>query len=273
MSASLTRGAFSTSFPRIAGLMGDENIAERIQELEWFGPEFLRQMDRDLEFLGRRVTGPKVAAAYRDLLRNRDHLRDALYEIRAAAMFGTVARDFTLAPRVGLREKADVMCVLGASRIFVEVTWLKLVPVWSGVRVHVRLFVNPDAACPLPAEVVSALWEMFDRRKVLNDELQRITQLLIEQYHATRIILFGSLATERRKPGDWVHQWSDIDLAVVASTQARFSDRIGEVLKLVRPRVGLNVLVYTPGEFECTERKGGFFVRDEILARGHQLYP
>jgi predicted nucleotidyltransferase len=101
----------------------------------------------------------------------------------------------------------------------------------------------------------------------------RNKQLLVSQYHATRLILFGSLATEFRKPGDWIHEWRDIDLAVVAETKPKFSDRIGEVLRLVQPRVGLNVLVYTPEEFERAECEGGFFVRDEILARGHQLYP
>jgi len=160
----------------------------------------------------------------------------------------------------------------GVSRVS-GLVWLRLVPVRSGVRVHARLFCNPSAAHPLPPQVKSALERVFDRRAALQSEVDRITRTLVDQYHATRIILFGSLATELRKPGDWVHQWSDIDLAVVANTRARFSDRIGEVLRLVRPRVGLNVLVYTTDEFDRAEREGGFFVKDEILARGHQLYP
>jgi len=388
--------AFATRFPRVAGLMGEGNIAARIEELEWFGPEFVHQMECDLDFLGRRVGGPRVSAAYRDGLRNPRRLRDALYEIRASAMLATVASEITLTPRVG-RRKADVMCVVHGSRIFVEVTawvdpwpppprrvgvvewheratversfnlgpppaydsryldvpasqklreriadearqlpgdelgvivlgaphaeprdidaalfgdgyvdfmprgvaqsgrvknglfaipddvggvsrigglvWLRLVSVWSGVRVHARLFCNPLATRPLPSAVTSALEAVFDRRAVLWREVHRIRQRLVDEYHATRIILFGSLATEQRKPRDCVHQWSDIDLAVVAATRARFSDRIGEVLRLVRPRVGLNVLVYTPDEFDRAEREGGFFVKDEILARGHQLYP
>lgn len=387
MSASVAPSTFSTRFPRVGRLMGDGNIAERVEELESFGPGFIRQMERDLEFLGRRVPEAKVSAAYRNLLRNRGRLRDALYEIRAAAMFATAASDVALAPRVGLG-KTDIMCVLEAARIFVEVAtlierwpppsrldniefyerasversfnpmpppddskyrdtpaskvlrdrieeeacqlpdddpglvvlgaphaeeadieaalfgdghyfkparypnglfavsdaaggtsrvsafvWLKLVGAWSGVRIHARMFVNPLAAHPLPPRVVSALRKMFDRRAVLLEELERIKPLLIEQYHASRIILFGSLATERRGRGNWIHEWSDIDLAVVAPTQAKFSDRIGEVLRLVRPRVGLNVLVYTAEEFERAEREGGFFVRDEVVARGLQLYP
>jgi hypothetical protein len=61
--------AFATRFPRVAGLMGEGNIAARIEELEWFGPEFVHQMECDLDFLGRRVGGPRVSAAYRDGLR------------------------------------------------------------------------------------------------------------------------------------------------------------------------------------------------------------
>ena len=76
----LTPSAFSTGAPRAAALMGGGNIAERIQEVELFGPEFVRQMDGDLEFLDRRLGEWNVSDAYRDLLRNRGHLRAALYE-------------------------------------------------------------------------------------------------------------------------------------------------------------------------------------------------
>jgi hypothetical protein len=107
----------------------------------------------------------------------------------------------------------------GASRVSAFV-WLKLVGAWSGVRVHARMFVNPLAAHPLPPGVTSALRKTFDRRAILLEELERITPLLIEQYHASRIILFGSLATERRKQGNWIHEWSDIDVAVVADTRS-----------------------------------------------------
>jgi predicted nucleotidyltransferase len=373
--------------------MGDQDFADRVEELGRPGPTLVHQIERDLDVLARKVPEDKISAAYRNLFRDHHLLRNlrglapVLYEVRAASMLASAACEITLNPPVG-SGRGDVMCLVGAHRIFVEVTtcfekwpppssienidwyerasversfnpmprsddpkyrdipaskvlrdrikakahqlpgtglglivlgapnaeaadieaalfgdghyfkperypnglfavsdatggaspisalvWLRLEPIWSGVRVQARLFLNPLAVHPVPSQVASVLCKTFDRREVLKEELERITRLLVEQYHAIRIILFGSLATERRKPGDWVHEWSDIDLAVVAQTSARFSDRIGEVSRLVRPRVGLNVLVYTPEEFERAEREGGFFVRDEIVARGHQLYP
>lgn len=395
MTTRLSASLISTNFPRVSRLMGEKDAADLIQQLDWFGSEFLHQIESDLDFLAQRVPEPKISTAYRPRLQNPD-LTPALYEIHATAMLATVADDLTLEPPVDPSRQADVACVIGLHKVFVEVTtwvdkwppppkaigvvelwdraiversfnlqprsydpryrdvpasqqlrdritdkarqlpmseldlivlgapnaelrdvdaalfgdgsidfmprgrpepgrfpnglfvipddiggvsrigglvWLKLVPSRSGVRVHARLFCNPRAAHPFPDDVKSILERVFDRRAVLWDEVLRIKQLLVSQYHVTRLILFGSLATELRKPGDWIHEWSDIDLAVVADTRARFADRIGEVLRLVRPRVGLNVLVYTPDEFERAEREGGFFVRDEILARGHQLYP
>lgn len=148
--------------------------------------------------------------------------------------------------------------------------WMKLVPHFPHVRVHSRLFVNLWAARPVPPEVEQELCRVFDRDAWLRRELDRMTPVLVERYKAERIILFGSLADPCR---DAVHEWSDIDLAIIKSTPLRFEDRVAEVLDLLEPRVGLNVLVYTPGELAGMERDGNSFVRDEILKKGRQLFP
>lgn len=160
----------------------------------------------------------------------------------------------------------------GASRLSALV-WLKLSPSFLDVRVASRLFVNPRARAPLSAAAGRVLRDLFDRGAILREELQRITPILIEKYCPERIILFGSLADELVNHHDRVHQWSDIDLAIVKRTSRKFTDRIGDVLRLVEPRVGLNVLIYTPDEFESAERSGSFFVRDEIVKQGVVLYP
>jgi len=103
------------------------------------------------------------------------------------------------------------------------------------------------------------------RRTLLEAELERWVRLLIENYNPQRILLFGSLATGA------VDEWSDVDLVIVKETPLRFLDRIREVLELLHPRVGVDVLVYTPEEFDRLTQERGF-VRQEILEKGQLLY-
>ena len=103
------------------------------------------------------------------------------------------------------------------------------------------------------------------RKAALEAELARVLPLLIDEYGAEKIILFGSLATGE------VGEWSDLDLVVVKQTKKKFFRRLDEVLTLTRPRVGTDLLVYTPEEFErmCASRR---FFKEEIMAKGRVLY-
>ena len=105
-----------------------------------------------------------------------------------------------------------------------------------------------------------------DRKTQLDRELKRITEAVVRDYHPQRIILFGSLATGR------VHEWSDIDLAIVKDTPRRFLDRIGDVHQLVDPQVGFNVVVYTPQEVAQMAEQDHYFWVDEIVKKGRVLY-
>ncbi len=106
-----------------------------------------------------------------------------------------------------------------------------------------------------------------ERRKArLEQELARVVDVLIREYHPLQIIVFGSIAR------DQVHEWSDIDLAIIKETDKRFLDRIGEVLELTRSPVGLDVVVYNPQEFRQMLADGNYFVSEEILARGKTVY-
>ena len=104
-----------------------------------------------------------------------------------------------------------------------------------------------------------------DRWTLLNAELQRYLRLLRERYAPEQIILFGSLATEETGP------WSDIDLVIIKQTDKSFLERTKEVMQLLRPKVGVDIFVYTPAEFRqlCQERP---FFRREILQKGKVLY-
>ncbi len=113
--------------------------------------------------------------------------------------------------------------------------------------------------------VVSQTPDAATWQRTLQAELARYVPLLIEHAAPHRIILFGSLARGQ------VRAWSDIDLVIVMDTQARFLDRSKEILRLLQPRVGLDVLVYTPHEFQrlCRERR---FFQQEIVQNGKVLY-
>jgi predicted nucleotidyltransferase len=105
------------------------------------------------------------------------------------------------------------------------------------------------------------------RQKRLEAELERFLPLLQEQYEAERILLFGSLAAEE------VHEWSDIDLVIVKDTSRRFLDRTKDVMDLLRPPlgVGIDILVYTPEEFDQMAKERLFF-RQEIVEKARVLY-
>lgn len=80
---------------------------------------------------------------------------------------------------------------------------------------------------------------------------------------AEKVVLFGSQAR-----GD-IHEGSDIDLLIVRETDARFVDRIEEVMLLLIDYPAVEPLVYTPAEFERLKVRGSL---DKILAEGRVLY-
>jgi predicted nucleotidyltransferase len=103
------------------------------------------------------------------------------------------------------------------------------------------------------------------RKQLLAQELDRYLQLLARHADPDLVILFGSLVTGN------LHPWSDIDLVIVKQTDLPFWQRLREMRRLLRPRVGTDILVYTPAEFRqlCQERQ---FFKQEILADGRLIY-
>ncbi len=103
------------------------------------------------------------------------------------------------------------------------------------------------------------------RRELLERELNRWLPLLIAHEQPDKIILFGSYCAGE------IGEWSDLDLVIVKETDAPFLDRTRQVLALLRPRVGVDVLVYTPREFEQLSQERAF-LREEIVAKGKVIY-
>ena len=104
-----------------------------------------------------------------------------------------------------------------------------------------------------------------ERRTLLEQELQRLLPLIKAHFMPERVVLFGSLVTGA------TNAWSDIDLVIVQATDKRFLDRIKDVIRVLRPRVGVDILVYTPAEFAQLAQTRAF-VRDEIIGKGKVLY-
>ena len=115
------------------------------------------------------------------------------------------------------------------------------------------------------AKINSRSLPAANRRKLLKRELDRWLPLIIEHLKPERIILFGSLTD---KP---LHEWSDIDLVIVQQTKLPFFERTKQALQLIRPKVGVDLLIYTPEEFSSLLKERCFF-RDEIMVRGKVLH-
>jgi predicted nucleotidyltransferase len=59
------------------------------------------------------------------------------------------------------------------------------------------------------------IFTITERKKLLDEELNRIIEVIKRDYEPERIILFGSLVDGR------VHEWSDIDLLIVKKNEKK----------------------------------------------------
>ena len=102
-----------------------------------------------------------------------------------------------------------------------------------------------------------------ERKIDLQKELSRCISILKEKYHPKKVLLFGSLVNNK------INKWSDIDLILIKDTKKPFLERSKEVLLLLKPKVGMDILVYTPEEFkQLSEKK---FFKEEIIRKGVNL--
>lgn len=109
------------------------------------------------------------------------------------------------------------------------------------------------------------LYTVQEREHSLREELDRIIEVIRTEYRPEKIILFGSLADGA------VHEWSDIDLLIIKETDKRPIDRNVELAKLLRPKVGIDLFIYTPQEFAVLVREKYSFLLN-ILKTGKTVY-
>jgi predicted nucleotidyltransferase len=106
-----------------------------------------------------------------------------------------------------------------------------------------------------------------NRLALLESELQRFIEVASEEFPVERIILFGSLARGRES----VSEWTDLDLVVVAETDLPFYRRTERLLRKACLRVGADVFVYTPAEWDRL-RSERAFIEEEVVGRGRVVY-
>lgn len=106
----------------------------------------------------------------------------------------------------------------------------------------------------------------FMDKKILKRIIE-ISDCLKKEYHAERVILFGSYAR-----GEATED-SDVDILVIAPTKERFFERMATVLRCVRDirnGIPLSPIVLRAEEIEERIRRGDQFV-EEILEKGIEL--
>jgi predicted nucleotidyltransferase len=101
------------------------------------------------------------------------------------------------------------------------------------------------------------------RKRILEAELERIISQ-ISGLDVQKVILFGSLATGK------VGKSSDIDLIIVKRSDKKFLDRMDEFYEKLDPKVSLDIMVYTPKEFEKMGQTNTFIKR--AIQEGKILY-
>ena len=100
----------------------------------------------------------------------------------------------------------------------------------------------------------------IDAREKVSEELSRFVRRLRRRYGPSAVYVFGSFARGE------LHEGSDV--VVVGDFRERFFDRVAKVSELTE--LPMDVLVYTPEEFEEMRRSGNPLIL-EVLERGVAL--
>jgi predicted nucleotidyltransferase len=83
----------------------------------------------------------------------------------------------------------------------------------------------------------------------------------LSAYEPEQVILFGSYA---RNESDDI---SDIDLVIIKETDEDFFSRIRSVLRILDMKTSVDVLVYTPDEFQAMKERGNALI-ETVLEEG-----
>ena len=101
--------------------------------------------------------------------------------------------------------------------------------------------------------------------KSLKAEVNKLTETLVKKYKPEKIILFGSAARGDNKPE------SDLDLFVIKKTKKQYFDRVSEAMKYLNTDRSVDMIVFTPKEFEKAQNEKRVFIK-QVLKYGVNLY-
>ena len=105
---------------------------------------------------------------------------------------------------------------------------------------------------------------MITKRK-FKEEIKRIVNQLIKEYHHEKVILFGSLLEKNKSP-------RDIDLFIIKKNPPHLGvDRVRELDKLIKYKIATDFVVYTPEEVKKRAKLGDPFVK-AVFENGNVLY-
>ncbi len=97
-------------------------------------------------------------------------------------------------------------------------------------------------------------------------DIYKVAMLIATEVNAERVILFGSHARGE------ANENSDVDFMIIAESNMPRFKRTRELYKLFKPYpFGMDLIVYTPQEFERGKRSPVSFV-STVLREGKTLY-
>ncbi len=105
---------------------------------------------------------------------------------------------------------------------------------------------------------------MITKRK-FKEEVKRIVNQLIKEYHPEKVILLGSLLEKNKSP-------RDIDLFIIKKNPPHLGvDRVRELDKLIKYKIATDFVVYTQEEVKKRAELGDPFLK-AVLEKGNVLY-
>jgi len=102
-------------------------------------------------------------------------------------------------------------------------------------------------------------------KKITQQKIKKICQVIAEKFKPEKIILFGSFAWGRPTFD------SDVDLLIIKKTKKDFIQSQMKIRRIINGELPVDILVKTPAELEKRLRLRDFFFED-VIKKGKVIY-